>query len=225
MSVDEENMVFGTTAPEQASPGEMLKRAREAKKLSHIDIAKQLKLRVQWVVDIENDHYTDASALIYVRGYLRAYARIVDISGESVIAVFDAMKFDEPFIARKAANVASEEQFVMQQPVLSYSKTKSSKGTLKKFWGWFVLILALLVLALVIMWWRSEHTPSNTMQAAVQPQVSLPPIESVPSVSTGKLELENTASKEEVTETQPSAEDEEALPAPESSKRHHHQRG
>src|SRR3990167_7721992 len=124
MQSNDDTTEFGTTVANELSPGHRLKQAREFRKLSHIDIAKQLKLRVQWIVDIENNHYTDASALIYVRGYLRSYARIVNVPAEEVIAAFDRMKFDEPFLTRKLAAAASEEQFVMQQPVLTYRKSR-----------------------------------------------------------------------------------------------------
>ncbi|OGO95183.1 MAG: hypothetical protein A3F10_01055 [Coxiella sp. RIFCSPHIGHO2_12_FULL_42_15] len=174
MNVDHENTELGTVAPAHESPGEMLKRAREAKKLSHIDVAKQLKLRVQWILDIENDHYTDASALIYVRGYLRAYARVVSVSPDEVMSVFDLMKFEEPFVARKAQLLPREEQFVMHQPVLSYTKSNSNKGLGKKIWGWIILIIVLLALTLAIMWWRSEHNLQNASRAGASPQVALP---------------------------------------------------
>lgn len=191
MQPHDDALELGTTMTSEISPGQMLKQARESKKLSHIDIAKQLKLRVQWIVDIENNHYTDASALIYVRGYLRSYARIVNVSAEEVIAAFDRMKFDEPFLNRKLAALASEEQFVMQQPVLSYNKSRSRRGFGKKMLGWSTLVLGLVAVVVAVVWWRGEPH-SAILNAQSQPQVVLP---EVPAETVEPSELSNPADR------------------------------
>jgi len=173
-----EKMEFERLVPNQESPGEMLKRAREEKKFSHIDVAKQLKLRVQWIVDIENDHYQDASALIYVRGYLRSYARLVSLSPDKVLASFSEMNFDEPFKARKSTQ-GSEEQFVMQRSILSSSKARKSVGG--KIVRWVTVFVVLLLIALVVMWWRGQR-----MLALQSDQLSLP-VKSAEVMSSSKV--------------------------------------
>ncbi len=171
MTEDIEKMDFDRLVSNQVSPGEMLRQAREARKLSHIDVAKQLKLRVQWIVDIENDNYKDAAALIYVRGYLSSYARVVNLQPEEVLNAFNEMKFDEPFKTRKQPSV-SEEQFINQQPVLSYSKSK--KSTMGKMVRLVAILVVIVLVVLVVMWWRGQKTPQVAPANATSPQVNLP---------------------------------------------------
>lgn len=169
MTEDIEKMDFERLVSNQLSPGEMLKQAREAKNLSHIDVAKQLKLRVQWIVDIENDHYKDAAALIYVRGYLSSYARLVHLPPEEVLNAFNAMNFDEPFKVQKQPNL-SEEQFVSQRQVLPYSKPKKNVG--KRVAKVVSVIIVLALIALVVLWWRGQKVQSPNVKG--EPDVTLP---------------------------------------------------
>ena len=87
---------------QEMSPGALLKKAREAKKLSQEQIAKQLRLSLQWIENIENDDYSRAAAIIYVRGYLRSYARLVDVSADLVMEGLAALGLEEEFHRMKS---------------------------------------------------------------------------------------------------------------------------
>lgn len=58
--------------------GEFLQRAREKKGLSLEYIADRLKLKVSTVKALEADYYDDIGGLVYVKGYLRTYAKLVN---------------------------------------------------------------------------------------------------------------------------------------------------
>jgi cytoskeleton protein RodZ len=171
MNESDETKDFERLVPDHPSPGEMLKNAREALSLSHIDVAKHLKLRTQWIVDIENDQYEDAAALIYVRGYLKSYARFVNVSTEKVMDAFNNMKFDELFDKPKPVS-SSEEQFVKNQSVLSYEHTRKKGRSKKITLGITAIIVLLLVVIAVLMWLRAEKVISLSHQLTPQMTIS-----------------------------------------------------
>jgi cytoskeleton protein RodZ len=72
------------------TPGKFLLAAREAKSLSREEVAKQIRLSVSVIEDIESDHYEHFGAATFVRGYLRSYARVVGVSEEKVLLLWEA---------------------------------------------------------------------------------------------------------------------------------------
>ena len=72
------------------TPGQLLISAREAQSLSIDDIAKQLRLSLQTIIDLEQDAYAKIGVRTYVRGYLCSYARIVNVPERQILEVFEA---------------------------------------------------------------------------------------------------------------------------------------
>ena len=73
------------------SAGQMLKEAREKLKLTRAEVAEHIYLRAQVIIDLENDHYSQLGAEVYIRGYLRNYAKIVNLSPETVLMAFETI--------------------------------------------------------------------------------------------------------------------------------------
>lgn len=151
-----------------AGPGAMLQIAREGKKLSQADVAKKLRLSLQWVRDIENDDYAHGAALIYVRGYLRSYARLVEISPHDVIGAFETMDLEEEFKRAKS----NEEKVVLNPtvPVLAKQTRLSSRRIVR----WVSGIAILILVVLVAIWWQGQH--KHVLQLSLQP---LQPVQTV----------------------------------------------
>lgn len=80
---------------EQAGPGPRLRAAREALGVELEDIAKQMRLHPQIIVDLEADKFSDHLALVFVRGYLRSYAGLIGLDPEQVVGEFNAMGHKE----------------------------------------------------------------------------------------------------------------------------------
>jgi cytoskeleton protein RodZ len=76
---------------EQTGPGPRLRAAREAGCYEIEDIAKQLRLHPQIIRDLEKDKFSDHLALVFVRGYLRAYANLIGLDPEQVVEEFNAL--------------------------------------------------------------------------------------------------------------------------------------
>jgi len=63
----------------QPSFGQRLKAAREAKGLTHNDVAQRLRLPLRLIGRLERDDYTGMEEGVYLRGYLSSYARLVGV--------------------------------------------------------------------------------------------------------------------------------------------------
>ncbi|WP_406566705.1 helix-turn-helix domain-containing protein [Coxiella endosymbiont of Dermacentor marginatus] len=122
-----------------------------------------MHLSVQWVENLEKDDYSQAPALIYVRGYLRAYARCVGLRSEKIMTAFDALALNEEFEQIKV----QEEKSVKHQsvPVISHSSRMISR----KMTRWITfLILAILIVSVGI-WWQEKKRSMEQIQFVVAP--------------------------------------------------------
>lgn len=76
------------TAPDPR-PGKLLAEARARKNLTIPEIAQQLKLSVSQIEALEADDYARLPGTVFVRGFVRNYARLVDLDGEVLVGALD----------------------------------------------------------------------------------------------------------------------------------------
>jgi cytoskeletal protein RodZ len=91
--------------------GEEFRSAREARGLSVSDVAEQIHIRSVYLAAIENEEWTSIGAPVYVRGFIRTYARFLGLDGEAAVARFnDAVPAARPssHAAPAAATAARE---------------------------------------------------------------------------------------------------------------------
>ncbi len=70
-------------------PGKLLAEARARKNLTIPEIAQQLKLSTSQIEALEADAYTRLPGTVFVRGFVRNYARLVNLDGEVLIGALD----------------------------------------------------------------------------------------------------------------------------------------
>ncbi len=85
--------------PGAAGPGSMLRSAREARDMTQQDVCDSLNLLVRVVNDIETDNYLRLPPATFTRGYLRAYAKLLEIDSQNIVAAFDAAIASNPMPA------------------------------------------------------------------------------------------------------------------------------
>lgn len=125
----------------QASPGDMLKHERERQGLPLNEVAAALNLRSAVVNGLETDVYDEVPVAAYRRGYLRAYARLLNIDDNPIIAAYEA-RFGSTDTERKIAPV-------------HITRPPSRLGALL-----FKLVTVLVVVALIgltLLWWQSRE--------------------------------------------------------------------
>lgn len=120
------------------TPGELLRQSREASGLSLQEAATKLHLHQRIVEALEHDDEAQLPTPIYVRGYLRNYARLLGLDSEAVLAAYDARDNHHP---------------ELKPPVAAKSQVSSSDKPVRAVT--YLLTLGLVVLLLA--WWQSRH--------------------------------------------------------------------
>jgi len=87
----------GKTAGDgQGAIGAQLRTARTQRKLQVEQVAKELHLDARIITAIENDDRAALPEPIFVQGYLRAYARLVGLSGDELVSRYSAQGATPP---------------------------------------------------------------------------------------------------------------------------------
>lgn len=124
-----------------AGPGQHLRRARDEATLSIEEVAARLHLDTRTVGNLEADNYDELPAPTFVRGYLRSYARLLDIPPAPIIDGFDRRGLEPPPLVADIAT--SEEAKSTDMPMLAAT-----------------LVIVVVLLGGVIIWWQSQFGAS-----------------------------------------------------------------
>lgn len=79
----------------QPLPGEILRKAREGAGMSTQQVAERLRLRLKLIEDIEANNFGDNMEGTFTRGYLKAYARLVQVPENEVLEAYNSMGVTE----------------------------------------------------------------------------------------------------------------------------------
>jgi cytoskeleton protein RodZ len=132
-------------------PGELLKKAREAKGLTIEEVALKLNFLPAYVPALENEQFEILHSTTFVKGYLRAYARFIGIDAEEVLRC----------LLTHYPEMETQEK---TRPVQSLKPEKNTSSLLFKF---FSLLVVLALVSIIILWWQSrsiENLPSVSNQ-------------------------------------------------------------
>jgi len=69
--------------------GEEFRAAREARNLSLSDVSEQIHIRTVYLQSLEDEEWSAIAAPVYVRGFIRTYARFLGLPGEQAVAIFN----------------------------------------------------------------------------------------------------------------------------------------
>jgi cytoskeleton protein RodZ len=89
-----------------AGLGERFRAAREARGLSLSEVSEQIRIRSVYLAAIEEERWSAIGAPVYVRGFLRTYARFLSLDPETVVGEFNAETQPPP---SETASVAEAE--------------------------------------------------------------------------------------------------------------------
>ncbi|HVS45651.1 MAG TPA: RodZ domain-containing protein [Verrucomicrobiae bacterium] len=70
--------------------GERFRAAREARGLTLSEVAEQIRIRSVYLGAIEEENWSLIGAPVYIRGFLRTYARFLGIDPEEAVAAFNS---------------------------------------------------------------------------------------------------------------------------------------
>jgi len=165
-------------------PGERLIIAREAQGYSQQAIAEELHLPVRYIQWIEEGAFEKLPSLVFARGYVRSYAKVVHTDAEPIISAFDCI-YGGSCQKNNIKSVSKVQQQVkLGDPVMRWS-------------GWFFLVL---VIAAVVWWWKTQYG----LAPPAEPVAAMAPALSVETADGNTLILPQLVDEPEVTDAQPS---------------------
>lgn len=147
-----------------ASPGQRLKAAREAKALSQADIAAKLKLHNRWIEAIEFDRYDEMPSMAYTRGYMQAYAKIVEVPVKEIMPEFSrrTSHFESSRIDYKPTLTP-----VKWMPLLANSHPKRRRRRILRYVS--LLVATGIVIMVVVAWWQSQNDKPHAVAEITAP--------------------------------------------------------
>jgi cytoskeleton protein RodZ len=131
------------TQPMPKNPGESLRQAREFKGWSIAEVAAQLNLTQQRLTQLEAGAFDKLPGTTFARGYIRAYAKLLDMDQNRLVLEFDQ------FTGTDASGSSVHALGRIEEPV------RYSQSILR-------LISFLLLLALIgggFIWWQDQGRP------------------------------------------------------------------
>lgn len=122
-------------------PGERLQAARIQQGLSLEDVASRMHLSINILEAIEENDFEEITAPIFVKGYLRAYARIVGLDEDEIITLYTEFYSEEDPPISSISNIG---------PELSVTDVRIK-------WTTYLVIIVLGAL-LAAWWWNKEQS-------------------------------------------------------------------
>lgn len=147
----------------QEKPGMHLAYVREKKGYSQEYVAGKLHLRVRIIELLESDDYEQMPEPVFIKGYLRAYAKLLGVPAEPLLEVFNS-------------NYSPERKF---EKALWQSKRESHTGErLVRILTGLIAVAAVVIAGL---WWQKnkDHQPVfSATSAPVMTELAVPKDES-----------------------------------------------
>lgn len=143
------------TASRHRAVGATLKQHRDAQKLSIQDVATRMRLDPRVIESLEADDFEALPAALYVRGYLRSYAKILNLDPSTLIAAYDSEAPEAP------PDIVPE----LKHPAQRTSNDRPVKAV--------TYLLTLTLALMVVAWWQSSFIVIE--RKATPPVVEAPP--------------------------------------------------
>jgi len=157
---------------EVMGPGQILAEARATMGLTQQDVADKLNFRITLVANIESEVFDTKLPETFNRGYLRNYAKLVNVSQDDILASYEQL------------NVAKTQASELQ----SFSKGTEKLAESNRIMWVSYLILAILIGASVV-WWMQNPTSLLGETKAVQTATQVATIDKIETDSPQVTEL------------------------------------
>ena len=130
-------------------PGAQLAAVRTAKGYTVEYIASKLHLRVRVVELLEADDYKNMPNTVFVKGYLRAYAKLVDLNADPLLELFNR----NFMVERKHEKAAL------------WQARRDTSGAERAI-RWLTTLFGIVVLLAVAIWWHKSNDNQNLFASA-----------------------------------------------------------
>lgn len=139
--------------PVNTTPGATLAEKRMQLNYSVEYVADKLHLRVRVIELLEQDDYVSMPEPVFIKGYIRAYAKLLGIKSEPLLTAFNQSYPSEKKLGR----------------ALWQSKRESNKA--EHVIRWVTSAFAVIVLIAVAMWWQANKENENIFSSNLQKNI------------------------------------------------------
>jgi cytoskeleton protein RodZ len=141
--------------------GAHFKATREGMHLSEKDAASRLHLNPSMITIIETEAFTNDTPVIFMRGYVRSYGRLLNIS--------------DKHINQALLDLGLVDQSTLKATPLRHKKVMETSNN-NQFTRWSTSFVVLVLLGLVGMWWNTHthNAPDTTTNSTLTMQNTNP---------------------------------------------------
>jgi cytoskeleton protein RodZ len=129
--------------------GQLLRNARKEQDLSQEDVADHLRLSPSVLERIESDAYLSEGLTVFMRGYIRAYAKLVNIASTKIDTFFADMG------VLNKTNKVKPVKFTFRD---AHAKQRSMR--------WITSAIIVVLLLLVVLWAVWHHNSNKNLVAS-----------------------------------------------------------
>jgi cytoskeleton protein RodZ len=133
----------------QQLPGALLSSVRKQKGYSTDYVAGKLHLRVRLIELLEADDYPNMPEAVFIKGYFRAYAKLLDVAPEPLLETFNSMYSQERKLDR----------------ALWQTRRESHKA--EHAVRWITAFFAIGVMAAVAIWWHTNKDNERILPTSI----------------------------------------------------------
>ncbi len=186
-------------------PGGRFSAAREAKGLSIAQVATELNLSPRYIEAIERGTLQQLPSMVFARGYVRNYARLLGLNVEEINAYL--------------GGVVADGQTSGPRPVVKIPQDVKLSDPLMRWSGWLFLAV---IISSVIWWWQTQYGNAVPVAEAAGAGAEVAVLEGaasgalkLPQLADMPADSERVAEEETVAANDPAGEDPAVAPATE----------
>ena len=139
MTAERRETDTGGIDPSPASPGEILREARERAGLSIRQVAESLRLLPDQITALEQDNFQRFNGSLFCKGHLRTYARLLGVDGEELVRLY-----------QQCSDLTDEDSLFCKASVPPIQRP--ARGHSFRYWG-----LALVIILSGMLWYTQDH--------------------------------------------------------------------
>ena len=180
-------MIDSSAAPppggESPGPGSRLQREREKRGMSLFEAAEKLRVDPQVIDALENNRFASIGPVVFAKGHLKQYAALLGLPAAEISSAYEALQVVKPVGNRAAAIPAVDDRAAAEgaadltpfPKIAPLRQLPFLKKLLPHALPIGAALLALLVVSIVLLWWKPwQHRAAQVGVNSQGAEISAP---------------------------------------------------